>query len=371
MPLDPMIAKPFVANPFAAFQQGRDQAMQREMNQMQMEQARNEMVNAPRREAEANRQRFFTMASQILPKVPPERRAEAYGQIIQWGMANGAPMDGIPPQYTPDMDALWDAMAPAPTQPQIIKKSLPGNKVQDVRLGPNGEEIPFGEAYDRRGAPPSTTISMPPQQTAFDKESGKLYAKQADEIWKGVGKADQSDAALRTLETALASPGVYQGAGGDLMLQLKRGGMALGLNVEGVPDSELAGSIGKQLALQMRSPAGGAGMPGALSDADRQFLVASVPGLERTPEGNLKLIKYQMALNQRARDVARITDEYISKNGRLDSGFYRSLAEWSEKNPLFSESAQAGPPRPNPGDVVDGHVFLGGDPAKASSWKKK
>ena len=40
-----------------------------------------------------------------------------------------------------------------------------------------------------------------------------------------------------------------------------------------------------EFALELRNPSGGAGMPGAMSDADRNFLASIPPSLANTKEG--------------------------------------------------------------------------------------
>ena len=87
-------------------------------------------------------------------------------------------------------------------------------------------------------------------------------------------------------------------------------------------------------------------MPGAMSDKDREFLVASVPGLDKTPDGNRKLIQYMMLVEQRNIDVAKFANQYAQEHGgRIDNDFFTALADWSEKNPLFPEADAPPPPQ--------------------------
>jgi hypothetical protein len=132
----------------------------------------------------------------------------------------------------------------------------------------------------------------------------------------------------------------------------------------------------------MRNPAGGAGMPGAMSDSDREFLKATVPGLGRTPEGNVQIIDYMTRIEQRNMDVANLAQTYMAQNGgRLDYKFFNQLADWSKANPLFPErpmtpdqSKEArggnGMGAPSIGTVEDGYRFKGGDPGNPASWER-
>jgi hypothetical protein len=102
------------------------------------------------------------------------------------------------------------------------------------------------------------------------------------------------------------------------------------------PKQALEG-LSNEIALDLRNPAGGAGMPGAMSDKDREFLMSMPPGLSKTREGNKLIIQTARAVAQREQDVARLAREYRKKNGSLDEGFYDDLADFSAANPLFGK----------------------------------
>ena len=86
----------------------------------------------------------------------------------------------------------------------------------------------------------------------------------------------------------------------------------------------------------MRNPDSGMGMPGTMSDADREFLKASQLGLDKSPGGNKAMLMAARALKNRKLEVAKMADEYIEKNGALDPGFNRMVRDYAEKNPLFA-----------------------------------
>ena len=142
----------------------------------------------------------------------------------------------------------------------------------------------------------------------------------------------------------MQDPNVYQGTAGEKVLQAKRLAKSIGIDVGEVGPAEAAQAITAQLALNARSPAGGAGMPGAMSDADREYLKSMQPGIERTPDGNRLIVDVNRKLNQRAVDVDKFRQDYVKKNGRLNEGFYRDLTEWSNKNPLFAGAPNSAAP---------------------------
>lgn len=98
-------------------------------------------------------------------------------------------------------------------------------------------------------------------------------------------------------------------------------------------------ALSNEIALTLRNPSGGAGMPGALSNKDREFLTSMTPGLAKTPEGNKLIIQTARNLAKREQEVAKLARAYRKKNGSLDEGFYDELADFSAAHPLFGKEA--------------------------------
>jgi hypothetical protein len=102
-----------------------------------------------------------------------------------------------------------------------------------------------------------------------------------------------------------------------------------------LPNKEAALALGNQAALELRNPANGAGMPGALSDSDRNFLVSLIPNASQSAQGRKQLIDSYVATEQRKQDVSGFARAYEKKYGILDNGFYEQLQNYSNANPLF------------------------------------
>lgn len=133
--------------------------------------------------------------------------------------------------------------------------------------------------------------------------------------------------------------GKFAGAG----LELAKAANSIGFNLDpNTANMEAAQALSGEIALELRNPSGGAGMPGAMSDADRQFLQNMVPGLQTTPEGRTLMLDTSKKLAQRDMDVARLAREYRKRHGQINEGFYDELARFSEANPLFQQSRPAG-----------------------------
>lgn len=183
----------------------------------------------------------------------------------------------------------------------------------------------------------ATTINTGDGSSEYNKALDKKYAESFMTIQDGAQSARGKLATLGALSQALKKSG-DTGYGGETILTLQQAGRLFGVEIGDVGPKEAARALGNQLALQLRSPSGGAGMPGAMSDKDREFLVASVPGLTKTPEANAKLVDFMTKVEERSIQVAELAQAYQERNGQIDNGFYRELSQWSEANPLFPEN---------------------------------
>ncbi len=186
------------------------------------------------------------------------------------------------------------------------------------------------------GTKNGTTVNVGAGEKAWDTESAKLFAKRYDDISAGAMNAQQMLGMYDLAEQALNS-GVRTGIGAEAELSLRQLGSAMGIDTD--PDKlaggELIRAVQNRMALTMRSPDGGMGMPGALSDRDIKFLKDSQVGIDRSPEGNRRMLQAFRAMEARKIDIARLADEYIAEHGRLDAGFNRAVREYADANPLF------------------------------------
>ncbi|HAK62072.1 MAG TPA: hypothetical protein DCO82_02395 [Alphaproteobacteria bacterium] len=231
--------------------------------------------------------------------------------------------------------------------PELLDKYYTGQVENAVKPPPDAvrqyqyaQEDPAFADYQmqlRRASAPQTTVKLPPMEQEYQKYRGKFNAETANEIEKGAMSAPARMGMLDRLEMSLSNPNVYTGAGGESINNMKRAAEALGFNVQGTSDAEVARAVSNQMALELRNTGSGAGMPGAMSDKDREFLVASAPGLSKSPQGNRMLVDYYRRVENRKVQVAQFLRDYEVRNGRVDSGFYQELANWSARNPLFSE----------------------------------
>jgi len=204
--------------------------------------------------------------------------------------------------------------------------------------GYTGTFMDYQQELRRAGA---TNVNIDRGETKYDEEMGKQLAQLNKEIIDGARDARRKLAVLDRMETIISDPNIYTGAGANLVLQAKRMAKAMGFDVGDLSGPEALTAISNQFALELRNPSGGAGMPGALSDKDREFLQQSVPGLERTPGGNRLIIDFMRRMAERSIQVDKLRRDYVRQHKRLDEGFYDILAEWSAANPIFTQADEA------------------------------
>lgn len=119
---------------------------------------------------------------------------------------------------------------------------------------------------------------------------------------------------------------------------------SLGIKVDPkLGNKEASEALANQLALAARSTADGGGMPGAMSDADRNFLKGMTPNMAQTAAGRKTIIQAAVAGEQRKADISAMATAYQQRVGRLDKpsadgkNFYQHLSAWSNTHPLFGK----------------------------------
>lgn len=192
-------------------------------------------------------------------------------------------------------------------------------------------------------APAASATIINKQETEEAKSVGKFfgdaYATVQNAGFSAQSKVNRYNRLGQLLDGV--NTGKFAGAG----LEVAKAANTLGFNIDpNMANKEAAQALSGEIALELRNPSGGAGMPGAMSDADRQFLVNMVPGLATTPDGRKLMLETGQKLAKRDMEVARIAREYRKRNGTIDEGFYDELSRYSESNPLFQQAAPAQTP---------------------------
>lgn len=277
-----------------------------------------------------------------------------------------AGIDPSSPQGQQWLAAKFGAAPKAEEQPGLVREAqflYPGD--------PEGQRR-FVEAARTR---PLSTVSVTgEQESEFGKGVGKATAGRYEAIQAAAGSAIERLQQLDQFE-ALLSSGVTTGPGAPTVARISSiADAVLGSGTAerlGLPNAGPAGALqalGNQFALILRNPASGAGLPGAVSDRDLQFLKEAIPGLENSPAGNKLIIEGMRRLAQRQVDLARVSDDYLAEVAAAGekptpAGFNARIRQFAQENPLFGDdfkaSAEAIKAEPQP------NVLGAGAPAAA------
>jgi hypothetical protein len=165
-----------------------------------------------------------------------------------------------------------------------------------------------------------------------NKQLGADAAKTFQTIRESGQAGIKERARLLVLRDSLGK--TYTGPGANSLLTLKRVANAFGIKVEGLGEGEAARGLSNHLALSLRNPAGGEGMPGAMSDADREFLRQSTPGLQNSPQGWKALVNIRIGLANAAVEQAQYAEQ-LRRKGVAIIDIPGMVQEYANQHPIF------------------------------------
>lgn len=227
---------------------------------------------------------------------------------------------------------LGDSLTSTPVQPATLADELAG-PVQPGATAPTGSSD-YGAFLEKKRA------SARPYQPAFEKANEENIAKFLNDHRDKVQSDNDTLLNMAPMKQALAE-GLQTGYGQETLLKIRKAALTSGLldvNKKDISDAEVTQAIGNRMALILRNPASGGGLTGNTSNADREFLSASVPGLNKTPQGNLKLM--ELAQRKHDFDLAVLNESHriiTANGGRPPSNFDAMLINFSEKHPLLNQ----------------------------------
>lgn len=248
-----------------------------------------------------------------------------------------------------DPDSFWKAYA----ESKFPKEQGPMSSIAKARADLQAGRMTQQE-YDAFVAkenyirpPDQTTVNLPRTEDAFAKSYGGAEGDAAAKLANEVGTSAQAQ--LEQLDALKQAVADLQAAGGDTgafaPLKQRATQIAQGLGLDpttfGLPENagpgEVINSIANRLAMQARNPSGGAGMPGAMSDADRQFLSQTVPNIDNSPQGMAAKIEISSRVAQRQAEMSYLWNS--GKYPQTQEGFRQFKQDWAaytKAHPLFS-----------------------------------
>lgn len=292
---------------------------------------------------------------------------EAMGALLQGQMSQS--------QAEAERQAAWEMWQRQ--QDYLRANPEPAKPTDDMREYEAAVQQGYGGTIQdwimdtKRAGASQTNIDMK-GAGAWETESAKLFAKRYDEMTTQAAKAQEMLGLYDIAAQALDS-GLRTGAMGSGEQALRQFGVYLGIgDADKVAGGELLSAVTNRMALMMRNPDSGMGMPGAVSDRDLTFLKEAQIGLDRSPEGNRQMLEAFRKIEQRKIEIAQLADQYIMEHGRMDPSFNQYVREYAKANPLFPEpTGQATPPQSEI-DIPPGAIdMLRGDPSLAPAFDEK
>lgn len=296
---------------------------------------------------------------------PAQARTLAQGNVPDGGVGNGGgPVNGRPipnpmaprPEdtdrgliYKQELDAAAQRLSAAqqagdPAAAARAQQDIAGllKEVKSNRIQVPQEATPSVAGSGRGGQGGPGIPLMSEEQKAYGEARAKGFAEQASNVQKTGQTGASMLRNLDQLRTLYSDPNVAKGALAENISGLKNIGASFGIDMKGLSSEQAAQAITNKMALDARSTADGGGMPGAMSDADRNFLKNLQPDLSKSPEGRAKIMDAMQRVAQRQIDVARLATEYEQRNGRLDAGFDRVVQDYAAKNQMFTQPTRGG-----------------------------
>lgn len=261
-----------------------------------------------------------------------------------------------PEHYTPESVAAFaQTRNPAVLVPVAKPDASPIGKINPSDFDPasvaqffagGGKDYSVLKPIDKR---PVTTVKVnnvaeTEENKAIGKSRGELFSK----LTAGAQHAQSRITALSTIESLMGD--IETSAATPFGNKAAAYAKALGITIDpNLPRKEAAQAFMNQLALDSRSTAEGGGMPGSMTDKDREFLIGINPNMGQTKSGRKILIEVQKRLAKRNQQMAGWAAEYRAKNGSFDEGFQDFARLKAEKYPLFDDLFAGSPSPSSPG----------------------
>ena len=235
--------------------------------------------------------------------------------------------------HTPERQAILQGLL-SPDE-VLRRQSMKALSELPSRISTEGQKAAYGTRGLHPGDPEFTEIaqSIDAPVRQFETEREKLDARFYGTLYDNIYDAEQkSRTVVRQLEQIddIFSK-TYTGPGGEALNTFRRVARIFFPGddfLEGVVTAaDAAVALGNQLTLQMRNTGEGAGMPGQMSDKDRDFLAKMVPSLSMTPGGRKLLIKVFKKMRDLMQEKYTRALAYRADHEYLDAGFLQQENE--------------------------------------------
>lgn len=196
----------------------------------------------------------------------------------------------------------------------------------------------FADRANRQGGiisgKPTNQVIGEEASKAQQVKAGQERAGRQDTVFSTAYQAPQHIQRMQLLDTLLGDfeGGKFTPTGYELARAFNSAGIKIDPKLS---NKEAAQALGKELTLELRSAGGSNQLPGAMSDADRQFLEQMTPSMAQSAAGRKALISARTAISQRQMDIGQMAQKYVERYGALDEQFFTQAAQYNTMNPIF------------------------------------
>lgn len=218
---------------------------------------------------------------------------------------------GRDPRYQPVQGAELDIKRR--TLANSERKTDIDERNADVTIGNDGKPVVNQTVVDAKKAVSAAQGTDPSSKITFELAQDAI--KRNGEWQNSAMKAQSSIGRLNALQGLLdqITTGKFAGTVNEIKATAKAAG--IDLEAMGITDkvgvTQAAQALTNLMALENRDPSTGAGMPGAMSDADRNYLQQASVSITKDAAGNKILIATKKSDMQRQIDVAKYAREYM------------------------------------------------------------
>ena len=275
----------------------------------------------------------FASRQELLDEAAKARQPAA-APALPDPLIDGKPLSSYPPAQQAAIRSVMGADAAGlPASVRVPPAAATAAPAAPAPLG----SVPTSSAVAAAGQSPRQEA-----ENAARKEFMVTDAKHRAELYSNLQKSSLGNQEkIAKFERIGKLLGDYSGGKlADTGYELSRFGTSLGIKIPDLPNKEAANTLSNEVALELRSTADGTGMPGAMSDADRNFLKSMTPQLAQTAQGRKLIIESRVAVWKREQQIADMARKYKQKHGDIDEEFFTQLQGWSNRNPIFRDAAR-------------------------------
>jgi hypothetical protein len=198
-----------------------------------------------------------------------------------------------------------------------------------------------------------TDVNLLPGERSYDVQVGKDLADRFLELNKAGVNAQRTQSTLDVMDRAMRDPNFYSGPLSGLALAAKRAYAKIDPEAaDSATATELFQKMSNKLVTDVAG-GGGGGLGSGISNADRDYIGATVPNLQNNPPGNRLIMQVMRAAAKRDVETAQMARDYArAHGGRLDYEFYTELKKYADENSILKgiEFPKEAPPPAGSGE---------------------